>query len=333
MTKEIKVAGTLPTTEQVSLDAVPRLKIKKTPRLRKTIAVGVLSVATALAAASCDIPVIGQSPGSSSTPTPAETATPTPSEATGSPIPKITIAPTETPSVTPEPTVPYGSENPSTPEPAAKLDIDLKSWLDGTYKMPKILPYQGDYDPINITAGVPAVADGIAQNAGFVYQGVALGYEIIDNHLIVYWGQKDKKNTPYYFASNYGDIANPQYMAFTASGLSKVLDQGKLAIYDYPTIIYFLNSHAIGKANVFIPYTNQLTPESSDPNINKIEKEVNAQVNFSRDFCYFSAYAGWTGSYKKSPYYQKVKNIINQQVTATNFNPTEIPAIDMIETR
>lgn len=159
---------------------------------------------------------------------------------------------------------------------------------------------------------------GEASNSPLMYQGVLLGYEIIDSnnqkHAIEYIGQKDINKKNYFIAVNAdGDINNPSFKFPVVTGIDDVLhmNTGQQKLYDASQLIDELNK-LINHAILFTPDDQSY----DNPDNKEVINELNAQAQFTHDFNHFSAYAGWEGSYTKAPNYPEFAKYINAKVNS-----------------
>jgi len=345
------MAEITPAIEQPIEPTLPSLPTHGRPiTTRQKIALGAAALAAATTAAGCEFfpffasktnpsaspsAIVEQS--SSPIPTPISSENPTIAIPSKSPTksqsetPSATPSPVESPTATPTPT--KTPEASASVEPASKLEKDLQSWLDGTYPIPKLFTFTGSTKalPINTIEDPSALAGVEYHHSSSTYQGIFLGYEVVNNHLIVYWGEKDAKNVPYYFASTEGDISDPNFFNYAATGITDPLGAGDGASYNYPDIVNFLRN-AIGKDCAFNLYSENVGT-NSDPKFTTMLDEINNQAAFTHDFNRFSSNAGWVGSYKSSPYHTEASGIINQRIKPTNFDATKIPYLQVVKTR
>ena len=222
----------------------------------------------------------------------------------------------------------------SSPEPSTKLDADLANWGTTNYPTPVLYTFSGSTTPLalNIWADPAALAQNEGRGVYSYYQGVMLGYEIVNNHLIAYFGQADAKNNFYYFPVNLGDITNPLAILVVTPGITTALSKGNPVLYQYPQNLYYLNEN-LGAADIFMLDSEAHSMSNvSEVNLQKLYTEINNQATFTHQFNRFSSYAGFTGDYHTSPDYPQFKGLLNHRVSAGGLDLGQIPYLNSLET-
>jgi hypothetical protein len=244
------------------------------------------------------------------------------------------LATPTTPSANPNLGTSVGIAPVSSPESSAKLDTDLAAWVGTNYPTPALYTFSGSTTALslNIWADPGALTQNETAAVYSDYQGVMLGYETINNHLIAYFGQADTKHNFYYFPVNLGDLTNPLVILVVTPGITSALSKGNPVLYQYPQSLYYLNEN-LGAADIFMldsePHSMSGVVE---PNLQKLYTEINNQAAMTHQFNRFSSYAGFTGDYHTSPDYPQFKGLLNQRVSATKPNFSQIPYLNSLET-
>ena len=143
-------------------------------------------------------------------PATASTTTPTPTPAPATPH----ATPTPAPIVANGLTLPYYvdlPDEPPVPLTSAELDARLSAWLSGSTPLGKTFWSLGPtrFGAID-AAGVPLKQE----DQGALYQGLLLGEETVDDHLIAYFGMQDGIDGRFYLPVNIGDLRHPTYSCF-----------------------------------------------------------------------------------------------------------------------
>lgn len=252
-------------------------------------------------------------PSNSAIPTPFPTENPT-----------VTLPPTPTPEVTPTPTA----------EPTLKptenltaLEKTLNSWVDGSYKMPELFKYSynGKTAALNIGfSDLKAFNNLDLSTTWFSYQGVLLGQQVVDGHLVAYIGQKDSRGNRYYFPMNVRktDAILPVTIS-EAPYYMDANDSGNF-IFATPTQAQQKIEKNIGRSFRFSVYSGDL-PTDIDPKLYPPQSlaEVRSQLKFSRDFERASLLANTGEPYWTAFGSSEFKWLINNVVTKVN--PAAIP--------
>ena len=218
----------------------------------------------------------------------------------------------------------------------AELADSLKRWLGGKYPIPQLYTFNdGGPLPINITVSEKGLANNESINSSSAYQGVFLGYEIIDLRLIGYFGLKDHAGVPYYIAVNDGDITNPKAVLAVNTGISSAYSMlGQyhfLYRYSDGNTYTFLNNN-IGAGELFNFQHSYPIGAITDPALLAMLTEINGQADFSKAFNHFSEYPAWTGRYTNAPTYSQFTSLISHRVTS-GFDTGKVPFLNSIYKR
>jgi hypothetical protein len=222
----------------------------------------------------------------------------------------------------------------SSPEPSTKLDSDLANWGTTNYPTPNLYTFSGSTTALslNIWADPTALTQNETMGVYSYYQGVLLGYEIVNNHLLAYFGQDDVENNFYYFPVNLGDISNPLAILVVTPGIVTPLSKGVPVLYQYPQSLYYLNEN-LGAADIFMLDSEPHSMAGvTEPNLTKLYTEINNQAAFTHQFNRFSSYAGFSGDYHASPDYPQFKGLLNHRIGADGLTLSQIPYLNSLET-
>jgi hypothetical protein len=272
-----------------------------------------------------------------------------------SPIPALTPEPTRSTetSLEPDQSMQPSHSQESNPTPSATpgkspdaheiqtpdLENILSEWQNhGTYKnkAPKLFPQSWDSKPgpLNILGSRtnPGLKDIPWNNEIFAYQGLLLGAETVDNHLVAYIGLKDRggKGTPYYIALNAGTLDNKYPVEIAKAGSftdSKIINDWFLA--DCAQTEENIQNN-IGKSVLFYLATMDLLPPAQ-PGSNYDFSDIIAQKTYAREFDIYSMHVASGDSYKTAPGARKFAQIINKRVTKVN--PSKLPIVATLSVR
>ncbi len=347
MNKETEMAEFSPNLEQIvntapPTDTLPALPTHgRQPSVGKRTALALAGLATVLSgvAAKCNLWPSGSPDNSPSIPPPVNSRpSPTgglPSMQTPLETQSPDLPPSPPPSETPKPVVTpnttFGSEAPSTPEPSAELNKILESWLDGTYKIPPLFnALQGTKvvptETVNVLADESTYKSSLDHNSNLIFQTVVLGQEVVDNHLIVYLGQRDKAGNRYYFGASLGNVTDQHFFTGVCSVDYITSSWGNYTKYPYPDVVTFMK----GKydTSMLIQLFTRTFPADyqwPDSSWNNWGNEMTAQRDFSLGLEEFSVAAAG-GSYKSASNYGSYASFINHRVTT--FDATTTPFIE-----
>lgn len=239
--------------------------------------------------------------------------------------PTVTLPP-ETPSPTPETTIPTESFAPATLAPTEKLSVfkqKLEDWVDGKIKVPdsKKFTIHGKPAILNIIDNKPQPFETWYPT----YQGYYLGSQIIDNHLIAYIGQQDGTGNNYFVPLNIGELNKGYIVSAFEDPNRSVFPVGTADVKLIPVEQFeiIMTNKLKDETATFIlfPYVPNVT--STTANMPK----GHAQVEIATQFSEWSIAVAAGKSYNNSALFQKyplVKKLINKVVT--KFNSKEIPA-------
>lgn len=323
-------------TVDIPLGGKPVIEPRPTPKRRKhtlrNTVMGVAAAGVTFAGIGLAINRAGQEnpqptkePGGIVVPSEKPTPTPFPIEK-----PTITLPPTPTPTPTPKPTptqrvpdysfLPEPSKTPDT----KTLQQRLEDWRTGQTKIP---------DNKRFTQfGKPLILNLLNEDLNFLeksqkikfayFQGYLLGEEIVDNHLIVYWGLENKINTGErdFIAVNYGDITVDHYrVAIMKKGTS----------YDsQPTSGFQLNldkfyqflQQKTGTTFLFTLYPNSRFTDPILPTDAADQLELNAQSKIADELTKWAFATSHGQSFEMS---DNLKSIVNKRIIS--FDKDTIP--------
>lgn len=243
------------------------------------------------------------------------------------PTPSITIPPSleALPSPTPQETIPIESFEPSTPAPTESISVleqRLNDWVDGKIKVPdsKRFKIHGKPAILNIIDNKPQPWETWYPT----FQGYFLGFQFVDNHLILYIGQQDSKGKNYFIPTNIGELNKGYIQAVFEDPNRSVFPTGTADVKLIPNEQFqkIMTRKFKDETGVFIlfPYV----PSVVDPTVNA--QEARDQVEIVRQFSNWSIAVAKDKSYTDSALFRKyplVKNLINKRVTS--FNSNEMP--------
>jgi len=310
------------------------------PRRRRAIGltelvVGAGAVATAGAAVAVGVSFLrqqGQNPDQTPLPggivEPSNSPIPTPFSTEN---PTFTLPP-KSPSPPPEATPPPAEPTLKPTENLSALEKTLKSWVDGTYKMPELFTqsWDGKPAPLNITFTDTKKFENFNLNEqSFGYQGVLLAEQVIDDHLIIYVGQQDSKGNNYYFPMNVGNLKD--FVKHPIAEAPYYSDgNSRNSIFYHAAETQEIMDKNLGTSIMFGIVSQPIPASTTIPPGIGLD-EIKSQVPFSQDFLRFSVSAVSKSSYQNASHASEFKNLINHVVTKVD--PERLPFANLLELR
>lgn len=173
-------------------------------------------------------------------------------------------------------------------------------------------------------------------DAGFIVglQAVFLGYEITDNHIVGYLGQRDARGRFYYFPFNGGNTTVSGWYTPFSVGISYTADQGTGFVLGFPDNANRLGA-LIGQPVLVKlgakpqfggkPYPSQVQAWiSAHPDLQGMIDEQDAAVTFASKLLLLSADAYSTGL-ATSTDYPTFSSWINSRVTTVQVDRLPVP--------
>jgi hypothetical protein len=262
------------------------------------------------------------------TPEPIDTESPmvTLPTKTALPTPIIEATPTPETTTTTEPT-PYLPAYSMPPESSQKpetttLEQRLNDWVNGKITVAKDNRFTSGKTPLilNFLDGNLGVLNSNRDLKYADYQGYLLGDEVVDNHLIAYFGLEDIKNNKFFIPVNYGDITKEQYK----TGIFKKGD-----VFDYvgtyiSYVIDLKNLNQLfqqdnGKTFLFTLFPDTIFKPPALPTDLADIYEFNAQSGLADKFVRWSFITGNKNSYLNTSTEKNLTEyVINKRVTIFN---------------
>jgi hypothetical protein len=257
---------------------------------------------------------------------------PNPSEAGVIPSlePTRSPEPTETPTPTPSPTPTDGFQTlkpdytPPPPEAIkSKLEKNLDAWTSGQLKISKdklFTNIENKKAPLNV-AVVEHFENG---DPVITYQGVFLGSESVDGHLIAYIGHKDKMGENYFVPLNLGKLDTKNIVIFYGRNDRYIhATVEKSADVDIDDTQNVLESRSKNDTLLYVTFPFKWDPKTARPNIDA--QAYLDCVNLSKQYMEWSKAVTKKKSFKDPALlnkYPMVKSMINKRVTKFDKNKT-----------